>query len=99
MVFNGGQYNLHQGGISATNPDIRRSWESCEDAQQMWDYTRYPAVKRFYIDAFKWRLDICKQNGMHREYWQAIMHTLRYNLPIGFVILKYGIKRILKHIL
>lgn len=68
MVFNGGQYNLHQGGISATNPDIRRSWESCEDAQQMWNYTRYPAVKRFYIDAFRWRLDICIENKMQSAY-------------------------------
>ena len=97
--FVGGLYNLHQGGISATNPDIRRSWESCEDAQQMWNYTQHLAVKRFYIDAFKWRLDICKQNKMNRAYWQAILDALRHNLSMGCVILKYGIKRIVKDLL
>lgn len=99
LNFVGGQYNLHQGGISATNPDIRRSWESCEDAQQIWNYTQHLAVKRFYIDAFKWRLDICKQNKMNRAYWQAILDALRHNLSMGCVILKYGIKRIVKDLL
>ena len=97
--FVGGQYNLHQGGISATNPDIRRSWESCEDAQEMWNYTQHLAVKRFYIDAVKWRLDICKRNKMHREYWQAILYALRHNFSIGMTIVKYAIKRGIKDIL
>ena len=99
LNFNGGQYNLHQGGISATNPNTRRSLESCEDAQQMWDYTQHPAVKRFYIDAFKWRLDICKENKMYKESIQTIMLALRHNLLIGLTIVKYAIKKGIKDIL
>lgn len=97
MVFNGGQYNLHQGGISATNPNLRRSRENCEDALQMWDYTHHSAVKKFYIDAFKWRLDICQQNGMNQEYWQTIRSTIFRDFPMGLIILKYGIKRWIKN--
>lgn len=99
LNFDGGQYNLHQGGISATNPDIRRSWESCEDAQQMWDYIQHPAINRFYIDALKWRLDICTRNKMYKESMQTILFTLRHNLSIGMTILKYAIKRGIKDIL
>ena len=99
LNFVGGQYNLHQGGISATNPDIRRSRESCEDAQQMWNYIQHPAIKRFYIDALKWRLDICKENKMHKESMKTILFALRHNLSIGMTILKYAIKRGIKDIL
>lgn len=99
LQFNGGQYNLHGGGVSASNPDVRRSWEGCEDALEMWNYTHNPAVKRFYIDAIKWRLDICKRNKMHREYWQAILYALRHNFSIGMTIVKYAIKRGIKDLL
>jgi hypothetical protein len=99
LNFVGGQYNMHQGGISATNPDIRRSWESCEDARQMLNYIQHPAIKRFYIDALKWRWDICKENKMHKESMKIILFALRHNLSIGMTILKYAIKRGIKDIL
>ena len=99
LQFCGGQYNLHQGGISATNPDIRRSWESCEDAQQMWDYTQDKAVKKFYIDAFKWRLDICRQHKKHKDSWCAVIYALRNNFTMGCTIAKYAIKRFIKDLL
>ena len=92
MAFEGGQYNLHKGGMSSMNPDLRRSWENCEDAQQMWNYTHHQAVKRFYIDAHKWRLDVCKRNGMSREYWRIVKNAMCHNLFMGLSILKYAIK-------
>ncbi|MBE6319857.1 MAG: glycosyltransferase [Bacteroidales bacterium] len=99
MQFNGGQYNMHDGGVSSTQPDIERSWELCDDSKQMLDCTSHPAVKRFYIDAYKWRLDICKKDGMILEYWSTIKDALHNNFVTGFEILRYGLKRMVKDLL
>ena len=99
LFFNGGQYNMHSNGVSASQSDLDRSWELCDDTRQMLDYTQHPAIKKYYINAYKWRLDICKNNNMIVEYWSTIFKALHYDLALGFVILKYGIKRIIKDLL
>lgn len=96
MQFEGGQHNMHCNGVSASQSDIERSWELCDDTKQMYDYIHHPAIKKFYLDAYKWRLDICKQNNMFYEFWKTIMNALKYNLYTGFVIFKYGIKRLIQ---
>jgi glycosyltransferase involved in cell wall biosynthesis len=96
LNFNGGQYNLHQGGVSTTNPDMRRSWEFCEDIQQMWDCTHHYAVKKKYIDVYRWRLEICLENTMMCEFLTTIWQALIHNLPIGIVVSKYALKLLIK---
>lgn len=96
LNFNAGQYNLHLGGVSTTNPDLRRSWEFCEDIQQMWDSSHHYAVKKKYIDVYRWRLEICLENFMLREFVTTIWQALVHNLQIGIVVGKYALKILIK---
>lgn len=100
LAFNGGQYNLHNGGVSTSNTDIRRSWESCEDATEMLNYIKGEnAIKTFYIKSFCWRLDICKNNKLYKEYFTAILYSFKAGIKMGMKILKYAFKQIIKNIL
>ena len=100
LAFNGGQYNLHNGGVSTSNTDIRRSWESCEDATEMLKYIKGDnAIKTFYIKSFCWRLDICKNNKLYKEYFTAILYSFKVGIKMGMKILKYAFKQIIKNIL
>ena len=96
LSFVGGQYNLHSGGVSTTNPDLRRSLEYCVDVQEMWDSIKHPAVKRFYIDAYRWRLDICFKNKLYSEVNKALISALINDLFIGLFLLFYAFKKFLK---
>lgn len=98
LSFVGGQYNLHSGGVSSTNPDLRRSLEYCEDVKEMWRTIKHPAVKRFYVEAYRWRLDLCFRDKLYAEVNKALMSALSNDFYIGFSLLLYAFKKILKTI-
>lgn len=97
LSFIGGQHNLHSGGISATNPDIRRSLEYCVDVQEMWNLGKHPAIKRFYIEAYKWRIDICFKSKLYSEINKALILALTNDFFIGLRIISYAMKKVLKN--
>ena len=95
MRFVGGQYNLQEGGVSATNPDMRRSMESCEDFQEMWEYTHEKALIKSRLDNFIWRLDICLRENNIKAYWTTVLWALKNNFSLGLVVLRKAIKKII----
>lgn len=93
LRFVGGQYNLQNNGVSTTNNDIRRSWEDIEDYQEMWDYTNDEVVLTKWYKSFLWRLDICKSNGLTKEYWKTVRYALKANTRLGVKVFKKALKR------
>ena len=96
LKFVGGQYNMHAGGVSTTNPDLRRSFEYCTDVQEMCDNTHDTAVKKFYINAYKWRIDVCIRNKMYKDLINSLKLVLKHNLSIGVKCCIYASKKVLK---
>lgn len=96
MNFIGGQYNLHPSGISASNPDLRRSWECCRDQKQMLEYTHDPCVEKCCLNNYLWRLDICLRENNLKEYFKTIRHALGNKFTIGIIVLRKGIIKLLK---
>ncbi len=96
MRFVGGQYNLQQGGVSASNTDVRRSWEDCEDYQEMWKYTNDSAVLSKCYNSYLWRLDVCLQNKMMSEYWYTVWYALMKTPKLGIRVFVKAIKRRIK---
>lgn len=93
MRFVGGQYNLQKSGVSATNTEVKRSWEDIEDYMEMWNYTHDPVVLEKAYASFLWRLDVCKRDGMNREYWRTVWIALMNNTKFGMKVLKKAIRR------
>ena len=87
---------MHAGGVSTTNPDLRRSFEYCTDVQEMFDNTHDAAVKKFYINAYKWRIDVCIRNKMYTELLSALKLVLKHNVSIGIKCCIYASKKVLK---
>jgi len=96
LRFIGGQYNLQPSGVSAFYSNIKRSWDDCEDYQQMWDYTHDSVVLQKCLSAYLWRLQVCKENNMIKEYWKTTFYALAHNPKIGLIVLKKAIIRRLK---
>ena len=97
MRFVGGQYNLQEGGVSATKQGIIRSFDSCYVFEQMWNYTQEDCVLKSWLDNYIWRLDICNEKGNNKEYWRTVIHALSHKFSLGLQVLWVAIKRKIKY--
>jgi len=102
MVFNGGQYNLHQGGICTSMKDLYRGKESCRDFMEMYVYTKDRELLSEIHKNILWFFDLCHQNrdyslwkeAMGYMYHLAPMMGLKYTLIFLKQWLKWTIKKI-----
>ena len=87
MKFIGGQYNLQASGVSATQPSIDRSIESCTDFLQMYVYTREDILEPYIINIFLWCNRLCIQYKKMSE-WGQVMAILRKTSMLMWVKVK-----------
>ncbi len=98
MKFIGGQYNLHSGGVSASQRSIDRSLESCKDFSQMYMHTRSSILLPQIYKTYLWSYELCWDANRISE-WKECMSILRRVSPlmwskIGLTIFKRRIKNI-----
>lgn len=98
MKFIGGQYNLHGGGVSATQEICQRSVETMDDYLTMYLYMGDKELLGFYINSVFFARRECEKHGkmpLFREWMHKIRHkSFRLWAYYHFINLKRKIKNL-----
>lgn len=99
LNFDGGQYNMHKGGISAGVDTLQHCLEEHLHVTELYQNNRDDKELRVYLQSILlWILDEYKKRKMKTSYWKTIKDILHDTPDIWPSIMWIQAKRVIKHI-
>lgn len=99
LNFDGGVYNMHQGGISAGIDTLTSVGEEYLHVTELYQHNRDDKDLRKYLQSILlWVLDVYKNRYIKSDYWRTIKDILHDTPDIWPSIMWIQVKRVIKHI-
>lgn len=99
MKFIGGQYNLHSGGVSATQRDVDRSIRAYNMSLEMLSYTGDSNLINYARKLACWCDEMTAINGKVKAYNKLLIKTIIKIPNLGYKVLADTIKHRIKRII